>query len=206
MCIRFIKYGFSKYSIALLDMEMAHEAIVNGADECIFITEHDALYSAGKSFEPKDFVEIPDAPIYYPNRGGRVTVHAPGQLVVYPIINLRKHKINISKYVCILENLIISILKKFNICGIITDKGKGVWVDNCKIGFIGIGVKSGVTSHGFCINISNDLNMFNKIIPCGIDEVKITSISEILGCQVNMDCVIQHLLECLPNAKIQIES
>ncbi|MBQ2174189.1 MAG: lipoyl(octanoyl) transferase LipB, partial [Alphaproteobacteria bacterium] len=164
------------------------------ADECIFFTEHEALYSAGKSFEKTDFLKTPQLPVYYPNRGGRVTVHSPGQVVIYPIINLKKRNLNIHEYVVILENWMIAVLKDFGISGQTSDKGVGVWVKDpqhgdAKIGFIGIHVTHGVTSHGLCFNVCNDLSLFNSILPCGLLNNSLITTSSKLGIVESMQCV-----------------
>ncbi len=179
MPIRFINLGITKYPIVLIDMEIAQESVAHGADECIFITEHEALYSAGKSFELRDFIMNPKYPVYFPKRGGRVTVHSPGQLVIYPVINLKKRNLNVHEYVELLESWIMKSLNELNINSHLSEKGVGVWVDDCKIGFIGIRIEHGITTHGLCLNVSNDLAMFNAIVPCGINGVKITSIEKL---------------------------
>lgn len=182
--MRFIELGLTKYPIALLEMDIAVENVINGKDECMFFTQHETLYSAGKSFDETDFLKTPNLPIYYPNRGGRITVHSPGQIVIYPIINLKKRNLNIHEYVVMLENWIIAVLKDFGITGKTSDKGIGVWVktknnSDAKIGFIGIHVTHGVTSHGLCFNVHNDLSPFRSILPCGLENLQITSLSEL---------------------------
>ncbi|MDR0942497.1 MAG: lipoyl(octanoyl) transferase LipB [Holosporales bacterium] len=199
MTVKFIEYGLSKYPIALLDMEIACESIVHGGKECVFITEHEPLYSAGKSFENKDFLTKLNFPIYYPKRGGRVTVHSPGQIVLYPIINLRKRNLNVSEYVKILENWIIEVLATFQITSRLSDDGIGVWVNDAKIGFIGIRIEKGVSSHGLCLNVSNDLSMFKAIAPCGISGLRITSINnEVSKNKVTIARVAKAFIETSP--------
>ncbi len=180
--MRFIDLGVTKYPVALLEMDIAVENVLNGEDECIFFTQHEALYSAGKSFRHEEFLNAPSLPVYYPNRGGKITVHSPGQIVIYPIINLKKRNINIHEYVIMLENWMIDVLKEFGIAGQKSDKGIGVWIktpnhEDAKIGFIGIHVTHGVTSHGLCLNVSNDLSLFKSILPCGFNDLLITSFS-----------------------------
>ncbi|MDR1365271.1 MAG: lipoyl(octanoyl) transferase LipB [Holosporales bacterium] len=199
--IKFIDYGLSKYSIAMLDMQIAHDAVVNGGAELVFITEHEAMYSAGKSFAEEDFLEPPRHPVYYPNRGGRVTVHAEGQIVVYPIINLRKRNLNISNYVSMLERWMIDVLKMFHIDARASDRGIGVWIRDSKIGFVGVCVRNGVSSHGVCLNVSNDLSMFNSITPCGITGLSVTSVSEVTGGKTaNVDDIKSAFIETVPAA------
>ncbi len=206
--MRFIDLGLTKYPIALIDMDIAVKNVIYGEDECIFFTQHEALFSAGKSFEKRDFIKMPHCPIYYPNRGGRITVHSPGQLVIYPIINLKKRNINIHDYVTLLENWIIAVLKDFGIVGKTSDKGVGVWVNNAnntdaKIGFIGIHVTHGVTSHGLCVNISNDLSFFEFIVPCGLSNITVSSISK-LGIIESIEDVVSSFKRHCPFSSLTI--
>ncbi len=192
--MRFIDLGLTKYPVALLEMDIAVDNVLNGKDECIFFTQHEAIYSAGKSFKKTDFLKTPNLPIYYPNRGGRITVHSPGQLVIYPIINLKKRNINIHEYVVMLEKWIIDVLKDFGITGTTSDKGVGVWVKtpshgDAKIGFIGIHVTHGVTSHGLCFNVYNDLSPFRSILPCGLENLQTVSLSELCSVESMKDVV-----------------
>jgi len=178
-----------KYPISLIDMEIAHENVLNGEEECIFITEHEGLYSAGKSSKEEDFLYKTDFPIYYPRRGGRVTVHSKGQIVVYPIINLRKRDINISDFIKKLEYWMIDVLNEFGIIGYLSEEGIGVWANGAKIGFVGIAIEKGVSTHGLCLNVSNDLDCFNSIVPCGLNNLDITSIEKITGREIIIETV-----------------
>jgi lipoyl(octanoyl) transferase len=202
MALRFIDYGLSKYPIAMLDMQIAHEEVAAGGDECVFMTEHEAMYSAGKSFVEEDFLRPPHYPIYYPNRGGRVTVHAGGQIVIYPIINLRRRNMSISHYVRILEDWMIEVLKMFHVDAYTSDRGIGVWTCGAKIGFIGVRVRRGVSSHGLCLNVSNDLSMFEAIVPCGITGLSITSLMEAIGRSTQMADVKAAFIKAAPTALI----
>ena len=198
MKTKFINLGLTKYPIAMIDMDIAFENVKAGEDECIFITEHEALYSAGKSFETKDFVLPPRYPVYFPKRGGRVTVHAPGQLVIYPVINLRKRSLNVSSYVQTLENWIISALENIGVASSRSDKGVGIWIGEFKVGFIGVRIEHGVSTHGLCLNISNDLSMFNSIIPCGINGVQIASLESILKRKIDTTSVANSFISTSP--------
>ena len=178
MALHFIYSGVTKYPLSLIDMEIAVETALNSNEEFIFFTEHETLYSAGKSYEKSDFLQTPKHPVYYPNRGGRITIHSPGQLVIYPVINLVNRNLNIHDFVSILELWIINSLNDFGIVGHTSDQGVGVWVDNAKIGFIGIHVTHGVSSHGLCVNVANDVSLFDIVVPCGLHNLVVSSISK----------------------------
>jgi lipoyl(octanoyl) transferase len=196
--VKIIEQGISRYPFSLISMDIAHESVSAGEEECIFITEHYPLYSAGKSFKESDFLAPPTIPTYYPRRGGRVTVHSPGQLVIYPIINIRARGIMINEYVNVLERWIVTVLNLFGIANAQSHEKIGVWVDNEKIGFIGISVQRGVTSHGLCLNVSNDLSLFDAIIPCGLSDMKITSIERILDRKIALTDVAKAFTETMP--------
>lgn len=178
--------GIVPYSIALVNMDIAFDNVLRGGEECVFIAEHQGIYSAGKSFEHSDFIGQFDYPIYYTKRGGRVTVHNIGQIVIYPILNLKKRNLNVSAYVGILAQWMIDVLHQFDITATISDQGIGVWVNHSKIGFIGLRIEKGVSTHGFCLNVNNTLAPFAEIIPCGIKDISITSMEKILGHKIAM--------------------
>ena len=190
--------GITKYSVSLIDMGIAFENVLNGEEECIFFVEHEGVYSAGKSFDRSDFIGKKRLPVYYPNRGGRVTIHSKGQLVVYPIINLRKRDINVSCFVKILENWMINALKRIGIESELSKDGIGVWANGAKIGFVGINISEGVSTHGICLNVNNDLSYFSSIIPCGINNVSITSVSDIKKEKFEMEKLVDVFVETSP--------
>ena len=120
------------------------------------------------------------------DRGGDVTCHNKGQLVAYPLLNLKKRKLKPVEYVRMLENILINVLKKYNISGIQNPGTPGIWVGNNKIASIGISIKKGITSHGISLNINNDLNIFNYINTCGIQDLEVTSMNKILNKTVDV--------------------
>jgi len=126
------------------------------------------------------------------DRGGRVTYHGPGQLVGYPIVALRPYGDNVHEYVRSLERLMIESLGAFGINAEVIDGLTGVWVggrppEGGKIGSIGVHVNRGVTTHGFAVNVNNDLQPFEWVVPCGIENCRMTSVCRELGAQQVMD-------------------
>jgi lipoate-protein ligase B len=118
-------------------------------------------------------------------------LHSPGQLVIYPIINIKKRNITVNAYVRLLEDWIVKVLGIFGIDSGGSDRGVGIWSNEKKIGFVGIHIGNGITSHGLSLNVSNDLNMFNSIIPCGLKSIQITSILDILKKKVSISSVAE---------------
>jgi lipoate-protein ligase B len=121
------------------------------------------------------------------DRGGDVTYHGPGQLVIYPIFNLKKKNIGVKSYVQKIEKIIQLTLDDFNIDSHVPFKETGVWTNNKKIASIGIHVSRGVTMHGLAINVTTDLSYFDHIISCGIQGVEMTSIEKELGKKIPMN-------------------
>ena len=120
-------------------------------------------------------------PLFAINRGGQATYHGPGQLMGYPIIDLRRCGHDLHKYLRWLEQLLIEVLAKHNIAATRRESLTGVWVEDRKIASIGVGVRHWITMHGFALNVSGDLSPFHQIIPCGINNVAMTSMEKETG-------------------------
>jgi len=172
-----------KYNFAIKHMEKRLDQISKvGSKELIWILEHEEIYTGGTSY--KD-IEILDKSINLikTNRGGKITFHGPGQLIFYFIIDLKKRKINIRKLISSIEKTIIDTLSYFKIKTFADRKNIGIWYKNQKdiekVASIGIKVKKWIAYHGFSVNINVDLKKYEKIIPCGIKEKKITNLIKI---------------------------
>src|SRR6202022_2421554 len=120
-------------------------------------------------------------PVFAINRGGQATYHGPGQLIGYPIINLRRCGQDLHRYLRWLEHLLIELLGGFNIQATRRDGLTGVWVNKRKIASIGVGVRHWITMHGFALNVGGDLSAFAQIIPCGLSNVAMTSMEKETG-------------------------
>ena len=178
-----IEFKISKkpvlYDKAMSFLEKKVKNVKNGGRELIWILEHPTTFTGGIRF---DNDEILDKSILVKrtNRGGKITLHNPGQKIVYFVINLNKRKKNIRNLVRQIENIIIEFLKIYGITSRSDRKNIGIWVKDKKIAAIGIRVSKWVAYHGCSINISNNLNQYLKIIPCGLDNKKVTSMSELI--------------------------
>jgi lipoyl(octanoyl) transferase len=120
-------------------------------------------------------------PLFVINRGGQATYHGPGQLMGYPIIDLRRCGQDLHKYLRWLEQLLIKLLAEYGITAARRESLTGVWVGDRKIASIGVGVRHWITMHGFALNVCGDLSPFNNIVPCGINNVAMTSMEEETG-------------------------
>tara|TARA_Y100000992_G_C21161729_1_gene441414 strand:- start:18 stop:629 length:612 start_codon:yes stop_codon:yes gene_type:complete len=157
------------------------EQVKNGKNkELVWVLEHPKTYTAGITYNDKDIIDK-DIKILKTNRGGKITLHNPGQKIIYFVINLNKRKKDIRKFISAIEKSIIKFLDNFEIKAINDRKNIGIWVNNKKIAAIGLRVSRWIAFHGCSINISNNLKGYNKIKPCGLDNKKITSILEETG-------------------------
>ena len=163
------------------------EVSENIKNEEIWILEHQSVFTAGSS-TPKNFKvkKINNIPVVYINRGGKITYHGPGQLIIYPILNIRKRKLNIIEYINIIEEIVIRVFRNNKIT-LFTKKetNRGLWVKDKtskkdkKIIFIGLRYSKGVIYHGISINLDLSLSDFRKINPCGLDGDQISSLKEL---------------------------
>jgi len=147
--------------------------------ELIWVLEHPEIYTGGTSYKEDEIIDK-SIKITKTNRGGKITYHGPGQTIFYFVIDLSKRKKDIRRFVNLIENSIIEALKDFNINSFSDRKNIGIWVNHKnkikKISAIGIRVKKWIAYHGFSININNNLNKYNKIIPCGIKDKSVSNL------------------------------
>jgi len=157
------------------------DVFLDKKDELLWILEHDTVYTAGTSSKEEDLLDK-NLQIIKTNRGGKHTLHSPGQKVIYFVLNLNKRKRDIRILVHKIENCIIEILNEYKIKSYPDKKNIGIWVGNSKnlmkIAAIGIRVKKWIAFHGFSLNVHNDLSKYKKIVPCGIKDKGVTSLQE----------------------------
>jgi len=168
------------YKIAMLYLNKRVEEVKNGTNrELLWILEHPTTYTAGVSFNKKEIIDK-KIKIIKSNRGGKITLHNPGQKIVYFVINLNKRRKDIRKLINSIEKSIIQFLENYKINAKNDKKNIGIWVKDKKIAAIGIRVSRWIAYHGCSINISNNLNQYLKIIPCGLDNKKVISMSNLI--------------------------
>ena len=168
-------------AIGLMEKRLV-EIDQNKSNDLIWILEHEDIYTAGTSFNENEIIDK-SIKILKTNRGGKITYHGPGQLICYFVIDLKKGKKDIRKFISIIEKTIIDTLKYYKIDTFPDKDNVGVWYNDDskikKIAAIGVRVSKWIAYHGFSININNDLNRYNAIIPCGIRDKGVTNLKNI---------------------------
>ncbi len=184
--------GFAPTPVPYIDgwelQRRVHAEVVDGTrPDTLILLEHEAVYTAGKRTEPQERPQD-GTPVIDVDRGGKITWHGPGQLVGYPIVRLVE-PIDVVAHVRRLERLLIEVLRPFGVDGYQVEGRSGVWVrrplSEDKVAAIGVRVQQGVTMHGFALNCDNSLAGFRGIIPCGITDAGVTTVSEVIGSAVS---------------------
>ena len=180
-------------------------------EDQLLLLEHEPVYTIGRTPDRSSLSapgrilrgEVGAAHLPYPlfviNRGGQATYHGPGQLMGYLIIDLRRCGQDLHKYLRWVEQSLIDLLAKYGIAAARRESLTGVWVGDRKIASIGVGVRHWITMHGFALNVCGDLSPFNHIVPCGINDVAMTSIEKETDTPVSVSCIAASLERLAPN-------
>ena len=177
-----------------LQLELVQAVHDGDRPNTLLLLEHPHVYTKGRLSKktdvllPEDELAARGIPVYETDRGGQVTYHGPGQLVVYPIINLKDRGGPI-KYVRALEQVVITVLGEMGITAHCESGNTGVWTDQGKIAAIGVKISRGIAFHGLALNVNTDLTYYQNIIPCGISDRPVTSMESILGEHVDTELV-----------------
>ena len=181
------------YEACLKLQHAVHGARVEGLlPDTLLLVEHPHVLTFGRRAHEEN-VLVPESTLQqqgiscvHIERGGDVTYHGPGQLVAYPIFALKKSGMGVLDFVERLEAVMIRVLKDHGIRGEKNERNRGVWVEDKKIGFVGIAVQKGISFHGLALNVNPDLGFFQMIHPCGLKEVRITSMNDLLERAVSL--------------------
>ena len=183
--------GLCDYNEALLSQKNTRNQLIkNSGKNTLFLLEHNHTYTLGKNGNPNNILNK-NCELFETDRGGDVTYHGPGQLVGYPIIDLKTMGLGIRSYVSYIEQVLIHVLYDYGINASIKPGLTGVWIEDRKIASIGIRVSRWITTHGFALNVNTDMNYFSNIISCGIENVYMTSMEKELGKKISMNDIKQ---------------
>ncbi len=184
-----VRLGRRKYDeVWEKQKELVNQRRFGTVSDTLILVEHDPVYTLGKNSNENHLLQTRDrhVPVYQIERGGDVTFHGPGQLVGYPILDLHHHRLSVSWYMRTLEKVLIQTLGQFGIEARCREGLTGVWVREEKIAALGVRLSRWISMHGFALNVNTDLKFFDGIIPCGIFEYDVTSMSQILGEEVSL--------------------
>ena len=192
-----IPLGLLDYQAAYDLQRRLHAQVVAGElPDLLLLLEHPHVYTLGRRGQqshilaPDNMLTQLGVETHFTDRGGETTYHGPGQLVGYPIVNLRRWGGGVRKYVETLEQVLIGTLSEFGITAHSEGKPTGVWVEDAKIAAIGVRVSRSVTMHGFALNVCPDLSFFDHIVPCGMPGARVTSMAQELGQEIAVSDVI----------------
>jgi lipoate-protein ligase B len=193
-------WGLVNYAEAFERQKKCVQSVIAGAPDHLILCEHPAVLTLGRMSDPKSLlygrkeIEERGVAVETVDRGGDVTLHAPGQLIIYPIFDLAKQGKDLKAYMEKLEEVAVDLLKNFGILAISISGQRGVFVGPDKIISIGVGVRKWVTYHGLGVNVNTDLSLFDLIKPCGLD-VRMTSLQKLKGRPVPMKDVKVRAIE-----------
>jgi lipoyl(octanoyl) transferase len=183
LAIRWLgRIGFAD-TLAMQEKLVAEKRANHSLADEMLLLEHEPVYTIGRTLDQsslRDVAHLPH-PLFPINRGGQATYHGPGQLIGYPIIDLRQCGQDLHRYLRWLEALLVETLAEVGIAATTRPGLTGVWIDDRKIASIGVGVRHWITMHGFALNVCGDLAPFDQIVPCGIANVTMTSIARETG-------------------------
>jgi len=185
--VHLLRWGQTEYHAAWERQESVASRVRTGGPEALALVEHPPVYTFGRRIRAEHLLVASDeltkrgAQVVESDRGGDITFHGPGQIVGYPILDLKRRGIGPSEYVRGLEETLIRALDRFGIAAERSPGRPGVWVANSKIAAIGVRVRGGVTTHGFALNVNTDLSWFDAIVPCGLSGAGVTSIAALHG-------------------------
>ncbi|MDN3515893.1 MAG: lipoyl(octanoyl) transferase LipB [Candidatus Brocadia sp.] len=184
----FLQLDMVEYGKAWELQKALLEARISGkTEDCLVLLQHPPTFTYGRRYKDdnlitnRDYYEMNGFAVYKTDRGGLATYHGPGQVVGYPIIKMSTYTNDYYHYLRMLEDVMIRTLSDFGVDAERNEGHTGVWVNQAKIGFIGVRIALGYTMHGFSLNVNNDLSPFNHITPCGIQRLNVTSIQKSLS-------------------------
>jgi len=189
------------FDLGLIDYEKAWDLqhqlwskrVNDELPDMLLILEHPHVITLGRRGNRSHLIASPEVleamkiPIFHVERGGDVTYHGPGQMVVYPILDLKEYGYRLVRYIGQLEEVILRVLKDFGIEGKRDPLNRGVWVNGEKIASVGVAIKRWISFHGFSLNYETDLKYFELINPCGLEGKKMTTMAKILGTEISRE-------------------
>jgi lipoate-protein ligase B len=181
--------------------KMQQARLEEAIPDTILLLEHEPVFTLGKSAKPENLLASREQmnqagiSLFFADRGGDITYHGPGQLVVYPILDLRGRKRDLHQFVFDLEEVILRTLQDFDIEGVREARHPGIWIKQDEIAMLGLSVRNWITLHGIALNVNTNLEHFALINPCGFSDRKVTSMARLLSREIPLDLVALKLVD-----------
>ncbi len=179
--LRFRELGTVEYAATFADMKRVTDERDDSTPDEVWLLQHPPVFTLGMNADPSHVIAAGDIPVVPVDRGGEVTYHGPGQLVVYPLIDLRRSGIGVRSLVTALEQAVVDIASSYGIRSAARPDAPGVYCDSAKFASVGLRVRRGCSYHGLAINVSMDLEPFGRINPCGYEGLAVTDIATLGG-------------------------
>lgn len=202
---RIVDLGLTDYAAAYaLQLDLVERRRSGaGADDIFLVTEHPGTFTLGRRggrqnlMVSEQYLRQQNIPLVHIERGGDITYHGPGQLVIYPVLYLRQAGLSVTDYVHLLEETMIRLAAAVGVTAQRDPRNRGVWAGDRKMGSVGIAIRHGVAFHGLALNVNVSLEPFSWVNPCGLNGVQMTSLSRECGRQVGMGELKEHLADTL---------
>ena len=198
--IKVLSKGLQDYLTTWVEMKSFTENRDSDTLDELWTLEHNSVFTQGLSGKPEHLLKATQIPIIQSDRGGQITYHAPGQLIIYCLIDIKRLGIGIKKMVSIIEQSIIELLSTYDITAHTLNGAPGVYVNDSKIAALGLKVKQGRTYHGLSLNIDMDLSPYKLINPCGYSDLKVTQMRNLTDNMLNITNIKHELSEHLINS------
>jgi lipoyl(octanoyl) transferase len=169
--------GLQPYQQVWQDMQQFTDQRIDTTPDELWLLQHSPVFTLGKNGRPEHVLDAADIPVIQSDRGGQVTYHGPGQIVVYTLLDLKRMNIGVRELVTRIENSIIDLLAEYDVSATARKEAPGVYVDDRKIAALGLRVRKGCSFHGLALNVDMDLEPFTHINPCGYEELEVTQLS-----------------------------
>jgi lipoyl(octanoyl) transferase len=194
--MKIVNLGLQAYSQTWAAMKDFTNARDSHTEDELWIVEHPSVFTQGISSKAEHLLTTSEIPVVDTDRGGQITFHGPGQLIIYCLIDLKRLGIGVKKMVSLIESSIMELLQEYNIESHLKEGAPGVYVDGAKIAALGLKVKKGSTYHGLSLNVDMALSPFEQINPCGYQGLKVTQLSDLKD-NINIENVADKLIKIL---------
>lgn len=190
--------GHRAYESVWHDMQRFTEQRDKDTCDEIWVVQHPPVFTLGKSGKTEHLLDTADIPVVQVDRGGQVTYHGPGQLIIYVLLDINRLKLGVRELVTGLETSVINLLSEYGIVGESKREAPGVYVDGRKIAALGLRVRRGYCFHGLAFNVDMDLEPFSRINPCGYEGLEVVQLSDFID-DIDFDIITRQLLEQIKN-------